>query len=287
MVIQSENRRGSPESEAADLVERVREKLESAKELPSSAATLQRALVMLDEPLCTNQRLERVLTTDQGAVTGLLRLANSAYFGVPGEVSCAATAIRVVGHRRLRALLCHLIAGKLFEILRLDAPIVDRVRRKALGAAVVCAEVGAPAGDSETLRVAGLLHNVGELALASEFPAELAAATDPVETFGIRYEAAGAVLLRAWRLPREMADAAMHWRTAPCEDERPQTSQRAIDTVHAGGTLAEAWIDGETAVSAAARVQEDVLERLDLPQNRLTPIFESIPRGIHELEAML
>lgn len=256
------------------------------KELPSAAAALQRALVMLDEPLCTNLRLERVLTSDQGAVVGLLRLANSAYFGVPGEVSSAATAVRVVGHRRLRALLCHLIAGKLFEILRLDVPIVDRVRRKALAAAIVCAEIGAPLGDSEELRVLGLLHNVGELGLASEFPEEFSRAADPVEMFGIRYEAAGAALLRAWRMPEAMADAASFWRTAPARHAHGD-SQRAIDAVHVGGTLAEAWIDEESTATAAARVQEDVLERLGLRQPRVTAMFGAIPGGIHELEAML
>ena len=286
MVIPSEDRRTRPGRETADLVERAREKLESMKALPSSAAALQRALVMLDEPLCTNQRLERVLASDQGAITGLLRLANSAYFGVPGEVSSAATAIRVIGRRRLRALLCHLIAGKLFEILRLDVPSVEQVRRKALAAAVVCAEIGSPGRDAETLRVAGLLHNVGELALASEFPEEFVAATDAVESFGIRYEAAGAALLRTWRMPSAMVSAAMHWRIAPLQ-EPDSASQRAIDCVHVGGTLAEAWIDEETAVTAEARVQEEALERLGWPASRLRPMFERIPHGVHEFEAML
>ena len=267
------------------LAERVQAKLESLKELPSSAASLQRALVMLDEPLCTNQRLERVLTSDQGAVMGLLRLANSAYFGVPGEVSCAATAIRVVGHGRLRALLCHLVAGKLFEILRMDAPGVDRVRRKALAAAAVCVEMGATANDSAALRVAGLLHNVGELALAGEFPEETAAATDALESFGVSYEAAGAALLRAWRMPAAVAQAALYWR-APADD-LPGEAQRTIDAVHVGGTLAEAWVCQDTATSAAARVRDDVLERLGLAQARLGWMFQKIPSGIHDVERML
>ena len=268
------------------MVERAKERIESMKELPSSAAALQRALVLLDEPLCTNKRLERVLASDQGAVTGLLRLANSAYFGVPGEVSSAATAIRVVGHRRLRALLCHLIAGKLFEILRLDVPIVDRVRRKALAAAVVCADIGAITGDAEELRVAGLLHNVGELALAAEFPKEFGAASDPVETFGIRYEGAGFALLKAWRMPEAVAEAALHWRTSMFDEER-RPLQRPIDAVHVGASLAEAWVEGQTPETASGRLLEEVLERLALPGPRIEALYGGIAARIQQLEAML
>jgi HD-like signal output (HDOD) protein len=286
MVTQHENRPTILRQETDSLVERAHQRLESLKELPASAVALQRALVMLDEPLCTNQRLEQVLTADQGAVMGLLRLANSAYFGVPGEVACAATAIRVVGHRRLRALLCHLIAGKLFETLRMETPAVDRVRRQALAAAVVCAETGTADGDREELRVAGLLHNIGELALASAFPQEFERATDAVETFGVRYEAAGAALLSQWKLPKALADAALYWRTARLGDSL-EPSRRAIDSVHVGATLAEAWIAGHGAVTAAARVQDDALERLGLPERRLVAIFHAIPAGIHELERTL
>ncbi len=283
MVVSGEDCSTRPAPEGADLVERAREKLESMKELPASAAALQRALVMLDEPLCTNHRLERVLTSDPGAVTGLLRLANSAYFGVPGEVACAATAVRVVGHRRLRALLCHLIAGKLFEILRIDVPVVEQVRRKALAAAVVCSELG---GDAEALRVAGLLYNVGELALASEFPAEFVEATDPVESFGISFETASEALLTTWCVPTPMAHAAKHWREAPWL-EPSEPSQRVVDAVHIGGTLAEAWTEKATAKSASARLRSEPLERLDVAPRRLEGIYEHIGAGIQVLEEAL
>ena len=216
----------------------------------------------------------------------LLRLANSAYFGVPGEVACAATAIRVVGHRRLRALLCHLIAGKLLEILRLDIPIVEQVRQKALAAAAVCGDLGEPVSDGDALRVAGLLHNIGELALASEFPKEFAAAKDAVESFGVRYEAAAAALLQAWRMPSAMAEAASLWRTAPFKQSNGP-GQRAVDAVHVGATLAESWIEQQTAATAVARVQEDVIERLALKQVRLHRLYDRIPAGVHEMETML
>jgi HD-like signal output (HDOD) protein len=195
-------------------------------------------------------------------------------------------AIRVVGHRRLRTLLCHLIAGKLLEILRLDAPEVDRVRRKALAAAVVCARAAEAAGDADEIRVAGLLHNIGELALASEFPRELRPGLDPLDTFGVSFEAAGAMLLRSWRLPGVIADAAFHWR-APQPDGVLGASQRTIDFVHVGATLAEAWMESATPVSAAARVHDEVLHRLELSESRLAAIFDKIPSGIEKIETIL
>jgi HD-like signal output (HDOD) protein len=284
MVAESAPGGASQRAQDPDLHDRARERLERLQELPSHAGAVHRALRMLDEPLCTNRRLVRVLTSDQAAVAGLLRLANSAYFGVPREISELSTAIRVVGYRRLRTLLCHLLAGKLLEILHADVPAVDEVRRKALAAAV--GAEAAAAGDNEELRVAGLLHNVGELALAAEFPDQFCGPADAVQTFGVSYEKAGATLLRAWCLPESVVLSSLCWRSAPYDGEANEV-QRAIDAVHLGGTLAEAWIEGATAVTAAARVSEEALARLRLSQARAASIFQRLPRGVQQLDAIL
>ena len=284
MVAESAPGDGSQEAQRLILHVRARERLERLEDLPSHAPALHRALRMLDEPLCTNRRLERVLSRDQSAATGLLRLANSAYFGVPREVSELSTAIRVVGYRRLRTLLCHLLAGKLLEILRVDAPAVDEVRRKALAAAV--GSEAAAAGDSEELRVAGLLHNVGELALAAEFPDQFCARADPAKAFGVSYEQAGATLLQVWGMPESIVLASLHWRSAP-DCGVANEVQRSIDAVHLGGTLAEAWVEGATAVTAAARVSEEALARLRLTQTRAAAIYQRVSEGVQQLEAIL
>ncbi|MCB1019842.1 MAG: hypothetical protein KDC27_07930, partial [Acidobacteria bacterium] len=105
-------------------------------------------------------------------------------------------------------------------------------------------------------------------------------------TFGIGWEQAGAKLLQAWKMPTSIVRAADCWRTASKEEALP-SAQRTIDAVHAGATLAEAWMRGDTAISAAARVSEEALERLEVSQKRLLQIFGRIPIGTHDLERML
>ena len=151
---------------------------------------------------------------------------------------------------------------------------------------MACGEIGLATDEGFELRVAGLLHNVGELALASEYPDELEQTKDVEATFGIRWESAGAMLLQAWRMPKPIVRAAKSWRVAPYEEDLPE-AQRTVDAVHAGATMAEAWIGADTAISAAARVHEDAIERLELTEKRLTQIFGKIPIGIHNLERML
>ena len=104
----------------------------------------------------------------------ILKLANSAYFGVASEVSTISTAINVIGYAKLRVLLRHILVSGLFDSLSADRPGSQQIREMSLAAGVACQQVSAASrwGDAEEMLNVGLLHNVGELALSWSFSDE-------------------------------------------------------------------------------------------------------------------
>ena len=150
----------------------VRQAIESLEELPASIAIVQKALDATDDAFCGNGELQRILSADPGATADVLRVANSPYFGVSTKIRSLSTAIAVVGYERLRTLLRHLMVSKLLERLTVNSALARQARDRALAAGVACHEIARKLGhsDADDLLTAGLLHNVGEIALMSELP---------------------------------------------------------------------------------------------------------------------
>ena len=66
--------------------------------LPVTATKL---LKMLDDPDSTAAQIEEVLRYDAGLTANILKLTNSAYFGIPSKVSSVRQAIMMLGWKRL------------------------------------------------------------------------------------------------------------------------------------------------------------------------------------------
>jgi len=281
----------APSSEAA-----TRELLAAKSELPASFEVLERALDLLGKSECTNDRLQEVLMHDPASVADVTRLANSAYFGVSGRIRTVATAIRVVGHRRLQTLLRHLMVGKLFELLKAESPAAESINDAAMGAAAAAGELTKAwaVEDSDSLRLIGLIHNLGELALLSGAP-ELciearesldAGHTDgDVERFGMGFPEATATLLRLWRFPEEHVEAVARRRTL--EGVRPYPSDMFIYGLHIAAGLSSAWVAGRPPAEALAGLSTQALQAMSLTDEQVYACYAAIPSETERLRSWL
>ena len=68
---------------------------------PSMPATGAKMLKMLEDPATTVDEIEDVLRHDPGLTGNVLRLANSAYFGIPSKVASTRQAVLLLGLKKL------------------------------------------------------------------------------------------------------------------------------------------------------------------------------------------
>ena len=282
--------------EKAPAGEDVRRLVNRLKHLPSSVIVLQGALEAMDSASCSHVVLEEILVEDQGAAAGLLRLANSAYFGVKAQVRTLSIAVRVVGFRRLGVLLRHLLAGKLLEALEGDGGAVAHVRKVALAAAVLAYEIGEELQlNAEELRVAALVHNVGELGLAVEAPQAFAEAERlsfelgrgaAEAVFGVSFPELSACVLESWLFPSVYVETARLW-PAPARAANSLELRPFVECVHTAARAADAWSHGASAAEALSLMDAVVVADLRLDEELLGRIWERMHASVEDLRCAL
>ena len=86
-------------------MERRGEILNQLQAFPSIPATAGKLLKMLEDPETTAAQVESVLKLDPGLTANILRLTNSAYFGLPQQVGSIRQAVVLLGWKRLTSLI--------------------------------------------------------------------------------------------------------------------------------------------------------------------------------------
>ncbi len=190
--------------------------LEEIRELPTLPTVVAQVMVTMDQPTSSARDLERLVANDQAIAARLLKLANSAFYGLPGKVTSLSRAITLLGFNTVRSLV-------------LTIGIVDRFsgpsRNKyfdrgefwehSLSVAVAARQlIGKdPTVNPEEAHIAGLLHDIGKVIVDHSMPEKFAKAMqmvheqgmDPLEaereTIGLSHDEIGALVAVKWRFP--------------------------------------------------------------------------------------
>jgi len=218
-------------------------------ELVSLPRAYHRVSEMLHDDRYGAADIGRVISHDPALTARLLRLVNSAFYRLPRHVDTVPLAINVVGTRALHELVLATAVASAFA--RIDTRLVDMADfwhhsiYCGLMARLLSRELDL--GESEQAFIAGLLHDLGKLALYHELPDEteailerFAATDEPLhlierEQLGFDHADVGGALLRAWELPAIYQESvACHHRPADCRLYRDEAC-----LVHAANALSK------------------------------------------------
>jgi putative nucleotidyltransferase with HDIG domain len=234
---------GSP---LADIKGKV---MQAMRELPSLPLVVHKLLTVMNDPRSSLDDVTRVLSSDQALAGKVLKLVNSPFYGMSGEVSTISRAVLVMGYSGLRSVATGF--GMATALAKLGggrslAEFWNHSLATAAGGQVFAESRRDTAPDPEEAFVAGLLHDVGHVVLASAVPdayaeAQAAAlmAAEPLmaerAVMGMDHTQVGQKLLQYWKLPDALQDAARrHHSVEICGgDSQPLTTIVAI-----GDTLA-------------------------------------------------
>lgn len=206
---------GQPEF-PLDLDEVVRK----AGRLPSSSEVILELLRVIDEDEISAIALGEIISRDQAIVVRLLRIANSSFYALPGQVDSVTDAIAILGWRQVRTLAAGVaVFRSLGEFLAPDFEF-GRFWRHSIAVAVATREIALRLKLSEGgAFVAGLIHDIGQLVVAHSFPDHARTVTRYREShactaveaetavLGIDHSRIGGALAERWRFPPAICDA--------------------------------------------------------------------------------
>lgn len=254
-------------------------------DLPSLSGAALAVMREADSPTATAEGMARALGSDPALATQVLRLANSSFYGMPRRVASVPQAIMILGTRAVRNLA--LVASTFPWLNRpMDGYALGpgQLWAHALGTAIGASLVAERSRKAlpDLAFTAGLLHDIGKLAMSvwleRKIPALLKIAElegtpfDAVErrVLGYDHTQVGAHLGERWNLPEELIEA-MRWHHRP--DQCPSPSP-LVDCVHTADYLSMAMGLGIGGDGLRYELSETALHRLTLLPEDLTDIAD-------------
>lgn len=220
-------------------------KIGSMEALPSSVA---KAINMLNDPDVDMGEVVALIEYDPTLTANVLKLANSSAFGVEGGVkSLKEATVRIGSTNLLQMLISSTMADVLKRPVRgYDLPPSELWRHSVcVGLCVRILEETLNLTLPDHAFTSALLHDVGKIALAefveddvdgiiAETTREGCSLCEAErKLLGIDHAEAGAFLLKTWRLPFELENAA-RWHHDP---EKSEVDADVVEMVHVANAL--------------------------------------------------
>jgi len=267
------------------------------KSFPSMPGAAVKLLALVDDPEISVTRIEKILRQDAGLTANLLKLANSAYFGIPSKIGSVRQAVLLLGLKRLIQMV---IASCVSAIMDKPVPGYDlppgELWRHSLAVTVAAEglvkELKIEA--AEEIFTAALLHDVGKLVLG-EFVADDFKKIDNVLSPEIAFETAedmvlgtnhadiGARILNQWSLPPGIVNA-VRWHHDP---DSADQGDLTLDIVHVANVLCLMIGIGVGRDGLQHQPSAAVIDRLGLAPGHLEKVASQTLQWVEELSAVI
>ena len=191
--------------------------------IPSLPTNYQEILQELKSSEPSLHAVGEIIAKDVAMTAKVLQLVNSAFFGIPRRVTDPMQAVTLLGLQTVNGLVLSAGVFSQFEHTELTVFVVDDLINHSLHVASRAKSIAASQGHDDALCndafVAGVLHDIGKLVLATNFPKQygqaISAAKDwghslntvERETFGADHADVGAYILSLWGLPTALIEA--------------------------------------------------------------------------------
>jgi HD-like signal output (HDOD) protein len=224
---------------------------------PALPATVSNVITITGNPESSAQDLMKAVLPDQAMCLTILKIANSAFFGLPRTVSTIDKAVMVLGFNEIR----NIVLGKAVFNSFQDAYRDNREQISifwehsfltGLAAKIIAEDI--KISPSEAF-IAGLIHDIGKLAMLVSLNGDYSAVfessfSDPVgayleeqERLSIGHDEVGYRLLKRWLFPKSLLDTTGY-------------HHKPLDS--AGDSLFPAVIELADAMSHLHRSEDDV-----------------------------
>lgn len=235
---------------AGSSVEFREQALRSLERLPPFSPILNRLLASLAQEDVSFAELAALIEKDTALAGNILRLVNSALYGLPGTVNSVRHAVAILGLVKLRNVLLGMAISRMWRAVRTPAgwsTLQFNLHSAAVATLADLLVEAAPAPYAEGAFVAGLFHDLGKLLWALAYPRQFVLLWGVLERggsgwveceselAGVEHAELSAEALARWNLP-EPIRRAVRYHHAP-----ERANGGALDlahVVHAANLLA-------------------------------------------------
>lgn len=273
----------------------IRTKIKSFRRMPTLVTDI---LKIMNNPHVDSSQIVQRMKYDPGLTANVLRLANSAYFGMPRSVSSINEAVVRLGIKRLCDLV---IATGMGSELKKGVPgynllpmqLLQHSAWVAAASEELCNVLNLATPD--LLFTAGLLHDIGKLIICDFVENDFLTIQDSVETMnlsfeeaekriiGINHAEAGAELLAHWNFPDELITAVRCHHTP----EKAGTHGNIAGIVHIADTLAYSQGIGTGIDGFQYKISKQTTDKLNITAEQIQFVASVTLDKMLELQEIL
>ncbi len=271
--------------------------LRATADLPPLPTAVLRIMREAELPDSSVSRLEKIVLTDQALTAQLLRVVNSAYYGMSGEVSSVSQAIMILGFQQVRNLAMSLSALSTFHPT--SARQRDTVKCFWAHAFATAAATHffkelkrLPEKVAAPLFVGGLIHDVGRLFLFVNYTSAYDQVLDRAAREGTSAEEAeksllgtthaevGLLIAQHWKLPENLQQMIG-------EHEGPFTANTPVDilVIHIADAFNKALYFPYTGESVV-KLDPIAQEWLGVDPASFAEMQEEVSRRVEEMSRL-
>jgi putative nucleotidyltransferase with HDIG domain len=191
---------------------KIDQALGKIKELPTLPDVVFKVNEVVNDPTTSAQDLENVISRDQAIAAKVLKLVNSAFYGLPGRVDTLSRAIPLLGFSTVRNLV---MSVSIFDVSSITGVDIKEFWRHSFATSTIAQAIARADGlpDAESQSLAGLLHDVGKVLMFQHYPKHVHVIMETMEKKGISFIQAekslfstdhaeiGAAIAEKWSFP--------------------------------------------------------------------------------------
>jgi len=217
---------------------KVKQVVSNIRNLPTPPIVFHQIQKVINDPKVSAGQIAKILQEDPAMSVKVLKLTNSAFYGLSREVESVKQAVVIVGLEAIKNLVLSASVLDMFKGKDIDEEFQDKFWRHSL-AVGFCARLLARRAkargmiDPDSAFSGGLLHDIGKVILCCFLSKEFAAVKEARETnteldtylleeqvLGYNHSQIGSILAKQWKLPSRLIDAvSCHHHPKACESD--------------------------------------------------------------------
>jgi HD-like signal output (HDOD) protein len=277
--------------------------IECIEHLPVLPAITVRLVHVLNDKAATIEQVLEVVQFDQNLTLQILKLCNSAYFGLIRKIRSLREAVAYLGSRNIMQIVLGIHCNALLQQPRKGYGMMAGMLWRHSAACALASERFVP--DSERndmggglLFTAGLLHDVGKVILDQVLAENYTQVLDLLASRPMRFDEAerevlgyshaevGELVMQHWKFPPEIAAVARYHHDPNGYDGGDRETRRVIDLVHLGDCLVLSLGIGVGNDGLQYQLDNTLAERYGLGAENLDQISAQVVDGLRALEQM-
>ncbi len=259
-----------------------------------------RIIEIVEDPNSTARNLHDVIKNDPALSSKVLKVVNSAFYGLPGQVASVDRAIILLGLSAVKNIAIAASIARLFKGNRISEQFsASDLWRHSVAVAVTARNIAKCSPHpalSDEIFVSGLIHDIGTLIERQCFPDEFSEVIERSlnngedflecerEIIGADHQAFGDALTTKWKFPRHLR-AAVGFHHNP-ESLSPELRNMAMLIQAADIMVCEEKI-GFYLTAQNQTITDDMLEALAVTREQVEEVRAELPDQLAEAESTL